>query len=174
MSKVIKVLLAILLLGGLVVGYSLELPSFLNTFRASNLFFRSLFVGIVLSVLVYQPLKRQGSDFTEKLQIFLVVAVLFMAFCGWFGLFSNRFFASKEVSILKGSFIKETGTLRSRTGLLVRQKLEPDFFITSFLDSNNEIVQIRANRVLFPNTSAGQEIEIPTHRGLWGFNFFEP
>ena len=172
MKIFIKSTLVLLCIGGIVWGYTREVPYFSNTFNIQYLFFRALFAGALVGAAIGWFFSKKMADKSDRVPMFAVCLVACMAVVPLKALFTNHFFAKNTPLSTKVIFQKEEPLITSRFGIPKNTVIKPDAYYVFFL-RNGKTERIRSKTSSFRTVGMGQEIELPIKKGFWGFDFVD-
>ncbi len=172
MKIFLKSILVVVLLCGIILGYVHEVPYFSNTFDIRYLFFRFLLIGVLVGGILGWILSKNAEDKSDRAPIILFSLVACIAIFPLVGIASNHIFAKNVPLSIKVIFQKEEPLRTSRFGIAKNSTVTVDAFYVYFI-KDNENDRIRSKTQSFRNIEAGQEIELPTKQGFWGFTFVD-
>jgi hypothetical protein len=188
MKKVIGAVAVLGILAALAVGVWKNMLFFTNTFDVKYLMMRGATIGGVLGLLIGWALfksKADTLDSVERFQIVALPAVLLAMSFPVFAVWSNQALADTKSINKKVLFVKQEQKATSRSGVSVNggkllpandalvTKVAPDLFYTYFTDTTNNntrVERIRSEAAMYPNTAPATVIDLPIHKGFWGFD----
>jgi hypothetical protein len=169
---IIKSFIALFVLAGIIYGYVTQVPYFSNTFGIQYLFFRFLFLGVLIGGIVGWFLSKKGETGIERAQIIIASILLCAAIAPLKGIYINHAFADDTPLSKKVIFEKEEALRTSRFGVRKNAIPEPDAYYVHF-NMDNTMQRIRSKNPSFKNIEKGTEIELPVKKGILGFDFVE-
>jgi hypothetical protein len=172
MKIFLKSALVLLCLGGIILGYVHEVPYFSNTFDIQYLFFRALFLGALVGVLLGWYFMRKMTDATDRIPVFLLCLVVCLVIFPLKVIFINHYFAKNTPLSIKVLFEKEEPLRTSRFGVAKNSLVTVDAFYVYFI-KDGESDRIRSRTQSFRTVEKGQEIELPVKKGALGFDFVD-
>lgn len=167
--KIVKSILAVVLLFGVIYGYTREILYFSNTFDSRYLFFRGAAIGAILGLACFFYYKKMATDGLERFQIGAFFILLGMFIGPYVAMWSNHFFAKKDPLSINVVFQRDEAIRTSRTGISKGKLPEIEGFYTYFL-KNNELDRVRSKQQLFKGIEVGGEVSLPIQKGFWGFD----
>ena len=168
----LKSIVAVAFLFGTLYGYTREVAYFSNTFDSRFLFFRGIAVGIIAGLAAFFYYKKSAIDGIERFQIGAFFILLGMFVFPYLFMWSNHFFARKDPLSIKVIFQRNEPIRTGRFGISRDKLPEIDGFYTYFL-RDSEPNRVRSKQQLFQGVESGGEVELPIHKGFWGFEFFK-
>ncbi|MBL7818055.1 MAG: hypothetical protein JNL70_23800 [Saprospiraceae bacterium] len=172
MKLFFKSVIVLLLLIAVVLGYVREVPYFSNTFDILYLFFRFLFVGVLVGICLGWFVSRKMQDASDRMPVFLLCLVPCMAVFPLLGILSNHILVAKDPLSIKVIFEKEEPLMTSRFGVRKNSIIQADAYYVYFT-RNYKQDRVRCKNQSFRSIEKGQEIELPIKKGFWGFDFVE-
>jgi hypothetical protein len=184
MKKIIGIFAVLGILASVAIGIWKNMLFFSNTFGITHLLFRGATLGALVGLAIGWGVVRSRKtalDGIERFQTMAGFAVLLAIAAPIWAVWSNQAFAeSKEIS-RKVTFVREDAKVTSRAGVSVGNKFmtatdalktneKPDLFYTYFTDSSHDIERIRSEQAMYLNTQPNTPIDLPVHRGFWGFD----
>ena len=172
MKLFLKSVPVLLLIFGVIYGYSREVPYFSNTFGIQYLFFRALLLGAFVGGILGWFVSKKVTDESDRVPLFLLCLVACLAVFPLVVLKTNHALSKNTPLSIKVIFQKEEPLRTSRFGIAKNAVVPIDAFYLYFKkDSKTE--RIRSKTQSFRNVEAGQEIELPIKHGFWGFDFVD-
>jgi hypothetical protein len=180
MKIFISSVLVLLCLGGIIGGYSYEIPYFSNTFDMKYLFFRALILGAIVGIGLGWFFSKKMTDASDRVPIFMLCLVGCLVVFPLKASFINHFFAKNDpLPTSSGSaistkvvFEKEEPLRTSRFGIAKNSVLTADAFYVHFI-KDRKMDRIRSKTQNFRTVEKGQEIELPIKKGFFGFEFVD-
>jgi len=160
-----------ILIIGLIVGYTFEIPHFSNTFGIKSLILSALGLGFVIGLLCGWKYTQDNKNSLEKFQITVAFIFLGMVVMPLFASWINRVLASNEVKVEPLEFVSQQPFSQSRFGAGVGNLKVDGYYL--FFVRNKNIERVRTKGILVSEDVAkGAVIGIPIRRGSLGYDIF--
>jgi hypothetical protein len=166
-----------LLLLGLVVAYTQELPVMMNYLQVGAFWQTGLLIGFGLSVvslvlLFFRP-NVQSLPVVEKLQLSSTVLFIGLLLCPLFLSWTNRWgISAKQAQTVTVIFESEQARFTSRFGSPEGTAKKANQFLLFFFQ-NGQLRRVNGKRPFFPGAQSGDPIELEINDGRWGFQWLE-
>ena len=152
-----------------IIFAAFELMHFSNTFDVKKLVSIFLVLGLFLGLGLGFFLSKKVKDKIEKTVIIIMCTIFTTILMPIFGHFTNRTLASEQaIEQVKLSQVNIYGS--SRFGIPEDGGLEPEGFHI-FIIRKNKPERIRLKENIYEGFKKGANVELPTKKGLWGFDF---
>ncbi len=167
-----KIVFGIVLVFGLILAYTLEVPHLQNTLAFRKLLLTALLLGILIGGGVAYFLGRNRQEILERFQLFigmLMFGVLLMPLLlSW----SNRHLTYQDPQIETLEILRIETYTTSRFGRTKDLENTKDGYRV-FVLRQGEVLRLQAPQIPFPDKNKGDLVSIKICRGFWGFEFVD-
>lgn len=166
-----------LLLLGLVVAYTQELPVMMNYLQVKSFWQTGLLIGFSLSVVIlvllfFRPGVR-SLPVVEKLQLSSTILFASLLLCPLFLSWTNRWgISAEQAQTVTVTFESEQARFTSRFGSPKGTAQKANQFLLFFFQ-NGQLRRVNGKRPFFPEAQPGDTIELEINDGRWGFQWLE-
>ncbi len=173
MHYIVRSFLVLGLFIGVILGYTLEIDYFSNTFDVRYLFFRAMGFGLVVAILAARHFVKTKTDELERMRFWASCILAGLAITPLLAVAINhRLASSKKKETITVQYQGEKTIRLNRFGISKGSKLSADGFYTYFM-KNGEQERVRSSEPLFRNIEEGTSVELTLQKGFLGFDFVD-
>ncbi len=162
-------IVAVALIIAVLMLYVLEFDQLDRTLDAGRLVRRAVWIGAGLGVVVGILLARLAKSSEDRLPFFFGAFLVCMLLAPLAGSISNRLMADLQVQEVLVEFHLEEVFYTGVYGFLLGSKPEPRY--RSFFYWGRRMYKIQTRQPIFQGYYRGDKVNLPLHRGFWGFYF---
>ena len=162
-----KAALLVGLFFAVILLFVLEIPYFSNTIDANRMVGLSMLIGLVFGSFIGYYFSRNERQWMDRLIITTLFATIISLCSPLLASISNRTL-SKPPASQSMTFIRSEGRIAERYGVFKGQQV-PIGHYNLYLLNKDELLHLQSEVNPFEGVSAGEKVEIPIKKGLWGF-----
>ncbi|MCI5081025.1 MAG: hypothetical protein MRY78_05005 [Saprospiraceae bacterium] len=152
------------------VLYVFEFRQFEQLLHTRLFLIISTAAGALIGLLLAWYFRKNATDLTEKIQIFVFFIAISTVFTPLWASISNRllsFYPVKEVDV---EFWEANAFYASIGGPIVGEEVKPSGVYT-FIFVDGQLMRLKSKDYLYPGKERGDTVQLQMQKGFWGMTY---
>lgn len=127
-------------------------------------------IGALIGIGLSWKFQSNGSDLTDKVQIYVFFILICAIFTPLWASITNRVLAFGAERIEKVEFWEQNAYYSSRGGLIKGEKLKPTGYYT-FLLRDSELIRLETKNLIYLGKQRGDSVDLTIKKGFLGMPY---